>query len=209
MRPLPNSARSDSPGETSSEAGDITAAFTGKDYYQELIDKANTVSLAKVLRHYNVRVDTYTRKVTCPFKSHKGGRENTPSFYFYPDTNSFKCYGCGIGGLHAHACEFVAAMDHITKVQAAYKVLELFEMDVGEETIYNQEDWSERLEIMMDFSNTVREFYQTFPGEDARVYVEGACATFDDMNLGTKLDSNEALRRAVEVTKQYLKNYKP
>jgi len=61
---------------------------------------------------------------------------------------------------------------------------------------------------MMDFSNTVREFYQTYPTEEAGVYVEAACKKFDALNLKKKLN-NEALQRTVEQLKQYITLYKP
>ena len=208
MCPLSSSARSDSSSETPGETGSVAAAFAGKDYYQELIGKANTVPISKIFKLYNIRLDTHNKKITCPFKSHKGGRERSASFNYYPESNSFYCFGCKIGGKHAHGCEFVAAMEGTTKVQAAYKIIQLFESDVDEDNIYSVEDFGTRLKIMMDFSETVREFHQTYRTPEAMVYVEGACSTFDDMNLEKKLD-NEALRRVVELTKDYLSNYKP
>lgn len=208
MCPLSSTARSDSNSETSGEAGSVAAAFAGKDYYQELISKANTVPIIRLFRLYGIRLDDHNKKTTCPFKSHKGGRERTGSFYYYPETNSFYCFGCKIGGQHAHGCELVAAMDGITKVQAAYKILQLFESDVDEDNIYNPQDFEERLKIMMEFSATVREFHQTYPSPEAGVYVEVACKKFDALNLKHKLD-NEALRRIVEQLKEYISLYKP
>lgn len=205
MCPIPDITGSDSDSTTPGETGSVAAAFTGKDYYQELISRANTVPLAKVFRHYNIRLDAHNKKVTCPFKSHKGGRESTPSFYFYPETNSFYCFGCKAG---TRACDFVAEFEHCTKAQAAHKVLELFESDVDEDNIYDKENFSERLEIMMDFSNTVREFHQTYPGAQARLYVEAACKKYDALNMKKKLN-NEALRRIVEQLKEYISLYKP
>ena len=205
MCPIPNTSRSDSSGETPGETGSVAEAFAGKDYYQELIGKANSVPIAKLFKHYEIRLDTHNKKTSCPFKSHKGGRERTPSFYFYPDTNSFNCYGCNIGG---RCCELVMHMESCTKVQAAYKILQQFGSDVDEDNIYDPEDLEERLKIMMDFSNTVREFYQTYPTEEAGVYVEAACKKFDALNLKKKLN-NEALQRTVEQLKQYITLYKP
>lgn len=204
MRTLPSTTGSDSPSETPSEAGDFTATFTGKDYYQELINRANTVPLTRVLKHYGVRVDAYNRKVTCPLKSHKGGRESTPSFWYYPDTNTFYCFGCKAG---IRCCDFVAEMDRCTRVQAAHKVLELFGEDVDEDNMIDRTSFAERMNIMMDFSNVVREFYQTFPDEKARVYIEVACKKYDALNLKHKLE-NEALKRIVEQLKEYISLYK-
>jgi len=205
MCPIPSTSRSDSDSKTPGETGSVAAAFAGKDYYQELIGKANSVPIAKLFKHYEIRLDTHNKKTSCPFKSHKGGRERTPSFYFYPDTNSFNCYGCNIGG---RCCELVMHMESCTKVQAAYKILQQFGSDVDEDNIYDPEDLEERLKIMMDFSNTVREFYQTYPTEEAGVYVEAACKKFDALNLKKKLN-NEALQRTVEQLKQYITLYKP
>ncbi len=208
MRTLSSTARSDSPSEVSSEAGDIAEAFTGKDYYQELINRANSVPMAKVFKHYNIRIDIHNRKTTCPFKNHKGGRESTPSFYYYPDTNSFFCFGCRVGGQNAHGVNFIAEKDGCTRVQAAHKMLELFESDVDEDNIYDRQSFSDRLDIMMDFSNTVREFYQTYSDPKARVYVEVACKKYDALNRRHKLD-NEALRSVVSQLKEYISLYKP
>lgn len=208
MCPIPNHTRSDSDSSSSGEAGSVAAAFTGKDYYQELIERADTVPLVKIFKLYNIRLSEYNKKVTCPFRGHQGGRESTPSFYYYPETNSFFCYGCHIGGKGSHGSAFIAEMDRCTKVQAAQKILHLFESDVDEDNIYSKEDLEERLEIMMEFSNAVREFHQTFPTEHARLYVEAACKKYDSLNFKKKLN-NEALRRIVEQLKEYIILYKP
>jgi hypothetical protein len=205
MRSLSDTTRSDGQSEASSDSGDIGAAFTGKDYYQDLIGRANTVPLVKIFKHYGVRLNAYNLKVTCPFKSHKGGRETTASFNFYPETNSYCCFGCRRG---SRPCDFVAEMDRCDKLQAAHKVLELFESDVDEDNIYDRASSSECLEIMMDFSNTVRDFYLNYSDDEARVYVEGACKKYDALNLKHRLD-NEALRRIVEQLKEYINLYEP
>lgn len=205
MCPIPDSTRSDSDSTTPGETGSVAAAFAGKDYYQELIAKANTVPIIKLFKYYAIRLDAYNRKTTCPFRSHKGGRERTASFYYYPDTNSFYCFGCKA---RAHTCDFVAGMDGCTKVQAAHKILQLFESDVDEDNMYSTQDFEERLKIMMDFSNTVREFHRTYSTESAGVYVEVACKKYDTLNLKHKLD-NDALRRTIEQLKEYISLYKP
>lgn len=99
-------------------------------------------------------------------------------------------------------------MERCTKVQAAYKILQLFGADVDDDNIYDPEDLAERLKIMMDFSNTVREFYQTYPSEEAGVYVEQACKKLDTLQLKKRLN-NEALSRTVEQLKEYITAYKP
>ena len=205
MCPVPSSNRSTSASETPGETGSVAEAFARKDYYQELIARANTIPIIKVLKHYNVRVDSYNKKTTCPLKTHKGGRERTASFWAYPETNTFHCFGCKAG---SRPCDFVALMDNCTKVQAAHKLLQLFESDVDEDNIYNPEDFQERIRILMDFSDTVREFYRSNSGEKAAVYVEAACKRFDTLNTRKKLN-NEALLRTVEELKEYIRLYKP
>lgn len=206
MRSIPNPTGFTGSGTPSGETGDVATSFTGKDYYQELIDRANTVPLTRIFKTYHLRIDEHNRKVTCPFRTHKGGRETTPSFWFYPETNSFRCYGCGTGHKQAHGCEFIAAMEGISRVKAANKILELFATEVDEDNILNKQDFSERLEIMMDFSNLVREFRQTHIDEKSHKFIEDMCWVYDQHNL--KHDhSNEALRRIVEQLKDKIISY--
>lgn len=206
MCAVSDTTRSNSGRETSGDIGDLTEAFTRKDYYQKLIERANTVSLIKIFKHYGIKLDLYNRKIRCPLKSHSGGRERTPSFGFFPDTNTYHCFGCKAGPA---PCNFVAEMDRCTKVQAAYKILELFDADADKDGIYEGIDFSEKLVIMMDFSNVVREFYQTYSGEEARVYIEMVCASYDEILLKHERLDNDALRRTVEQLKEYIFLYKP
>lgn len=207
MRPLSNSTRSNSNSSIPGEVRNIATSIAGQESYQDLINLANTVPLIHIFKHYGLRVDEYNRKITCPFKSHKGGRETTPSFYYYAHTNSFRCYGCGIGHQYAHGCEFVAAMDGITKSKAALKVLELFSTDVDEDNILSKRDFSERLEIMVNFANVVREFRQAHVDEKSQKFIEDMCLVYDQHNL--KHDhTNEALYRVVERIKEQIAFYK-
>lgn len=207
MRPISDPTRPASASATPGETGDIAASFTGKDYYQELIDRANTVPLTRIFKLYHLHVDDHNRRMTCPFKSHKGGRETTPSFWYYPETNSFRCYGCAIGHRQAHGCEFIAAMEGISRVKAANKILALFATDVDEDSTFSKQDFSERLEIMMDFSNYVREFRQSHLDEKSQQFIEDMCWVYDQHNLNRN-HSNEALRRIVEQLKEKIISYK-
>lgn len=209
MRDLPDSTRSSSDSTQSGETGDVAEAFTGKDFYQDLIDRANTVPLTRLFKLYGVRVDEHNTKTTCPFKHHKGGRENTPSFYYYPHTNSFCCYGCHTGHKHAHGVEFVAAYEGIKRMAAAYKILDQFGSEVDEDNILTREDFSEQLEIMVSLSDTIREFRQKHTDAAAFDFIEDKCRVYDDLNSKFKKLDNSALRRIVEEIKEEISSYTP
>lgn len=210
MRDVSNTTGFDGYGEVPGETGDSSEAPTRKVFFQDLIRKANTVPLIRILKHYGIRVNAVQSTIVCPFKSHKGGRENTGSFTYYPQTNSFHCYGCKTGGPFAHGCEFMASMDATTKAKAAYKILQLFADDVdgdGSE-IPEGENSSERLEIMLDFSNAVRDFRQTHFDEKSFVFIEETCLIYDKVHLEHKKIDNIALRRVVDKLKKKISNYK-
>lgn len=206
MRDVPDTTGLDGYGETPGETGDSSETLTGKAFYQDLIRRANTVPLSVIFRHYGVRVANTQCTIICPFKSHKGGRENSGSFTYYPHTNSFFCFGCKVGGQHAHACEFMANMESISRAKAAYKILQLFSGDASEGEVLEGESFSERLEIMMDFSTAVRQFRQEHFDEKAFAFIEEICVVYDDVHLRHTLD-NEALRRIVEALKGKIKSY--
>jgi len=209
MRHLSSKTGSNSSSAPSGEAGSFGDSFTGKDYYQDLIDLANTVPLVKIFARYKIHCNESNYMIRCPFKSHKGGRENSGSFKYYHESNSFYCFGCRLGGSFAHASHFVAAMESAPLHKAAQKVIDLFKNELGDvdDDGLVSVDYDERLKIMLDLSETVREFHQTYATEEARVYVEGACQAYDDLMLKRE-NSNEALLRIVEGIKDYIKSYK-
>lgn len=201
---LSNTTGSDSICQTSGKNGNIADSFTGKVYHEDLIDKANTVSLIKIFKHYGVRLDENNLRTTCPFSSHKGGRERTPSFNFYPKTNTYHCFGCNKG--HT-SCDFIANKERISVVSAAYKILELFGSDVSDGIeIPISEDFVERTVIQLDFSNSVREFRQCNFDQKSFEFIERICKVYDDLNLKRDL-TNEALRKVVDSLKERISLY--
>lgn len=206
MRDISNTTRSVGDGSSSGENRSLASSFTGKDYYQELIGRANTTPINLIFKHYGIHLDEINRKTICPFKSHKGGKESTPSFYFYPKTNTYCCFGCRIG---SHACDFVAEMEGLTKVNAAHKVLELFNSDIDGEYFINREDLHERLKIMLNFSTMVREFIQKYnDNEQAQAFIEHKCMVYDELNLKYKNLNCLALNRIIDQLKEEIISWK-
>ena len=214
MRSLSSNSGSNSSGQAPSYAGDITDPFEGTDPYQELIEKANTVPLVKIFSHYGIYCNEHNKTIRCPFKSHSNGRESTGSFNYYHATNSFYCYGCKKGGPFAHAVHFVSFMDGVSIDTAAYKVFDIFASSISGVTqnIQAPVDFDEKLDIMLDFSNSVRQFRQDHSNsEEAFLYIESACKRFDQVYYNLDKENkinNIALRRIVNQLKEYIGIYK-
>lgn len=205
MRQLPNTTGSFSTGETPGEAGDFAAPSPGKAFYQDLIRRANTVPIIRLFKHYGLRLDEINRKIICPIPAHAGGRENSASFHYYPQTNTFWCFGCKTG---VGCCELVAAMEGISKAKAAFKIIDLFNGDVNEDNIIDREDFSEKMEIMLDFAATAREFRHSHFDEKAQAFIDHICSVYDSLNLKHKTLNNEALRSIVGQLKEEITSYK-
>lgn len=205
MRDLQSTTGSFGYGETSWTTGDVAKTATGKAAEQDLIAKANSVPLFRVLRYYNVKVTpSHVNSTICPFKHHKGGKERTGSFYFYPETNSFYCHGCKTGGMHRHAVAFVAAQEGITFVKSAQKIISLFNDDVDPFAEFSDgPNLPEQLEIMMDFSTTVREFRKNYLDDESQYFIENVCAAYDKLNSRHDMD-NEALRELISKLKDQI-----
>jgi len=69
-----------------------------------------TLKIADITRFYGVEVKR-NNQALCPFHS-----EKTPSFTIFPKTNSFKCFGCGIGG---SVIDFVMQLHGTAALEAA------------------------------------------------------------------------------------------
>lgn len=207
MCALSNTTGSVNFGETSWEDGDIGRSSERQITIQDLKNKSNSVPLSRILKFYGIKVDSVHNSLICPFKSHKSGREKSPSFYYYEETNSFYCFGCKIGGKHAHACEFVSAMDGISKYKAAQKIISLFSDDIDPDAVanYQVQDLNEQLNIMLDFSNTIREFRLFYQNKkDAQDFIEIRCAVYDELSARRSMD-NETLRTVVDHLKEQIK----
>ena len=204
MREISNNPRSISGSQAPGSPGDFTSSYAGEGY-QDLIQKANTISLKKIFKMYGVRLDEINRKTTCPFRSHKGGHESTASFYYYPDTNTYCCYGCRQGST---SVDFVANMDRCHKSKAAHKILEKFKADVDEDLILHKEDFSEKMSIMMEYADAVRNFRLQFSDDKAFDFIENNCHIYDTINKKHDL-TNEALRLVVNQLIQAINNYIP
>lgn len=202
MHKLQNSTGFNGYGETSWEAGDVADPLAR---VKELIAKANTVPLLRIFKTYGIRLNEQYTKIICPFKSHSGGRESTPSFVFYPHTNSYSCYGCKQGSTPT---DFVRYMENIKPSAAAHKIINLYGSDVTQDIdLLDQESFSERMNLYMDFSNYVYDFIQrNLKDENALKYVEDLASIFDTQ-LSKRNLNNEAVENLIFKLKDQIDRY--
>jgi hypothetical protein len=91
-------------------------------YRDIVISKTDLVGLAK---EYGLCLEErsggqFSHRTPCPFhKGKNGGKERTPSFFISKETNSFCCFGCGVGG---NPIEFVSLIEGIPAVFALKKL---------------------------------------------------------------------------------------
>jgi hypothetical protein len=205
MHDLPSTDGSIGDSSPSGEAGNIAAPVAGKTDDKTIIQRANAVPILLIFNHYGLKPTQYNPKITCPFTNHKGGRERTPSLKYYADTNSFSCYGCGVAG---GGTTFVEAMDKSNILKAAYKILRLFGSQVDEDLIFDGDSSVERLQLMADFSNIIREFRHNNSGDHSFQFIEHCCRVYDESNRKHKHD-NEALRFLTERLTKIIEQYTP
>ena len=203
MRNISITDRPNSLSSPSGESGELSTPFAGEGY-QNIIEQANSVSIKKIFSMYGLRLDEHNRKTTCPFKSHKGGRESTASFYYYPNTNTYFCYGCRQG---SKPVDFVLHMDKCTKVKAAQKILQHFYLESEDDFIIDSKNFSERMDIMMEYSNAARNFRFNFSDEESFEFIENISKMFDKINKKHDL-SNEALKSVVAQIIDTIDKYK-
>jgi hypothetical protein len=206
MQVIRCSSKSNGDGEVQGEDGDFLRAYGGENNFRELAQKANSVSLSKIFRFYKINIDEFNRKIVCPF--HKNGKEASASFYYYPETNSWHCYGCKEG---SRVIDFVSLIEKCSYIDAINKVLSIFENENEvensfDDSILNRKFFSERLEIMLSFSDLVREFRLENDNEKAFNFIESICHIFDNLETKNKLN-NEALKSVISKLKERIDNY--
>lgn len=158
-------------GSVSDSKASWQDGYTGRD---SQIDLARSVSLLEIFRAYDVEITEYNRKCICPLH-----QENTASFYYYKDTNSFYCFGCQKSG---GPIEFVSGIEGISKEIATKKLLSDFEPnpDFSKKV---PSDVFEKQKLFLTFSGIIREFILEHKNEEgAFEYADNICKEFDKIN---------------------------
>jgi DNA primase len=152
------------------------------DVVKQTIDKASAANLLDILHNYDVHIDPYNRRTCCPFSFHKGGQERSGSFYYYPDTNSFYCFGCKSGGT---AVDFVSLYEDVNRYNAALIIVSNFETNASNITERN----TNHHKVYLEFSHLVRNFMLNHKhDEKALNYAEYVCSAFDNIRNKYNLD---------------------
>jgi len=206
MHPLSDKPRSDSNSNSSSTSESFEST---NQLIKDQITKANAVPIISVLGFYKIKIDLQTKKISCPFSDlHSGGIDKTPSFYIYPETNSFFCYGCKVGG---GCVNLVSIIDNISKINAAQKILSACGSEVDFDFLYNHNvDHIETLKILMDFSNYIRDnIASNEHNEKYMTFIDEICCALDVLHEKYKHKmSNESIRVLVDRLKNKVENYK-
>ncbi len=79
-------------------------------YLRELRDNNDIISVAESYVELKRSGSTYSCR--CPFHS-----ERTPSCHFYPDTQSFFCFGCGAGGDVVNFIRLIENLDYYDAIR--------------------------------------------------------------------------------------------
>ena len=81
-----------------------------EDFLRELRDNSDILDVAR--SYVDLKRSGSTYSCCCPFHS-----EGTPSCHFYPDTNSFFCFGCQAGGDVITFIRLIENLDYIDAVR--------------------------------------------------------------------------------------------
>ncbi len=196
MLPILNSTGSISHGETPWDDGSPELTSTDQDHIKSIVKKANTASLMDVFKFYSINLDQYNKKMVCPFPKHK---EDSPSFVFYPDTNSFWCFGCSTGRTPVI---FVSNIENISKIDAANKILKILDIDVSDEinTINNdiEEKYKEKISLILNFSKKVRESLTLNPSKENIYFLEQITKAFDKIYQKYPKIDNQGLKSIID-----------
>lgn len=167
----------DAKAESLEEIDDIDVRY-------RIIDIANKkIKLSDVFRQYSVRFEeTFSHsgwdyKTSCPFPSHKGGRERTASFYYNPKEGRFNCFGCTLAG---KAVEFIAFMKGQSSFEIAQDILAQYgSLESAIEDSNDAEDINIDQELF-EFSKYIGSFIKEHKEDERAIqYAENVLWGFD------------------------------
>ena len=144
------------------EAGKFTGMIP-HEYVEELVRRSDIVEVVGSYVQLKRKGRLYSG--LCPFHN-----EKTPSFYVYPETQSFYCFGCGAAG---DAITFVRKINNLGYVEAVKQLAARAGMPMPEE----DDKESRRRSRMLEMNRcAARYFYEqlnarTPQAEEARRYL--------------------------------------
>lgn len=158
-----------------------------QDYIAELTSRVDITELVK--ESVELKRAGRMEKGLCPFHN-----EKSPSFYVYPETNSYYCFGCGSGG---DAITFVKNLHNLDYVEAVKYLAAKVGMPLPDE---DDTVGKLRTRVLAINRETARFFVAALNGEegrDARVYLRSrhlSDNTIRKFGLGYAPDSFHALQ---------------
>ena len=90
--------------------------------FEEANEYARQLDIFTFLEGYGLEVDKKRPILRCPLhvvEDSHDGKENTPSFHIYADTNTWYCFGCNTGGnaitfvMEYEQCSFYEALNRL------------------------------------------------------------------------------------------------
>lgn len=170
------------------------------------------VRLSTIFRKYSIKIerfaptDVWSMNITCPFPTHKGGRERTPSFGYNFIDDRFYCFGCKRFG---RAVEFIAYKDRIHPEIVAEKLIEQYSLDqfkIDDKELVN--DWERIQTSLTSISIITNKLYQKYSdNEEALRYIDNLIWFIDRFmysRVSIPVDElEERCMRVVELLKEY------
>lgn len=102
-------------------------SYIKKEKIEEIKEKSDIISV--VSDYVSLKKSGRYYMGNCPFHS-----EKTPSFFLYPETNTFHCFGCG---KHGDSISFIMEIDSLDYVSTLKKLAEKFGIELEYENSFN------------------------------------------------------------------------
>ena len=147
-------------------------------YIDFIHEVKNRVNIREIAEYYGYTPNRQ-HKICCPFHG-----EKTPSLHIYDKTNTFHCFGCGIGG---NSVTFTAKLFNISAYRAALKINQDFGLNLrpptetkGENPVPEPkerplteheknlqiDEWAlQQHDILLDYYRLLKEYSQETPKE--------------------------------------------
>lgn len=126
-------------------------ALLGDSFLQEMRMRTDIADLISGYTNLKKRGNTYVG--LCPFHN-----EKTPSFTVYEDTQSFYCFGCGVGG---DAVTFVKKIENLDYLDAVKALAQRAGMQMPDENAYDDAIAKLRRKVL-EINRATAKFYHSY-----------------------------------------------